>query len=186
MVKKLLIIFALLVLALLFLLNAPWAKKQQPFSNPHLPEVSKRYVQQYLLKPLTPVALKGIIESPYDHIIGYTYYDFQHNSAIPRMIANDYQEAPCGENGIHSTYMKLTQPEITSNRYICYAYKAPCNPWGDDTCFTPSFRRAGYGGLDIFLDSRVVLIYHHVNPGPDPSSRRSVITIQKPSPGAKN
>jgi len=165
--------------------NSSLSRNSPPFPNPKIPDGSG-YVFDYLLKTPLPGAFKGTIQSPYDHIIGYTWYDYQHNSVIPRMIANDYQQDPCGENGIHSTFMSLIQPEMTANRFMYYACKAPCSTWTDPFPYTHASRRGGYGGLDIFLDNREVFIYHYVNSGPDPKSRRCVITIEKENPGEMN
>ncbi|KPL03997.1 MAG: hypothetical protein AMJ90_02505 [candidate division Zixibacteria bacterium SM23_73_2] len=173
-----------LVLSLVFLMIfsvSLWATKHAPLPNPPLADGSG-YVLDYLITAPPPGAFRGTIESPYDHVIGYVYYDYQHNSTIPPMICNDYQ-ATSGENGIHSTYMTTVLPEMTSNRFMYEAYKAPGGAWTTAASYTHGGKRAGYGHFAIFSDSREVAIFHYVNPGPDPAERRATLMVERTAPG---
>jgi len=173
-----------LSLVLLFVFSISlWAKKQAPIPNPPLADGSN-YVFNYLITTPAPGASRGTIESPYDFIVGNTWYDYQHNSTFPHQIFNDFQ-ASSGQNGIHCTYMTLVLPEMTSNRFMYYNYKNPATDsfYTEPYSYTHAARRAGYGALSCFLDSRGVMIHHYVNAGPDPDSRRSVIHVEKNSPG---
>ena len=116
------------------------------------------------------------IHSHYDTILGYTWYDYQHNSRIPRMIANDYQTS----RGQHFTFMELTQEDITWVRAVDYNYR---DEQGWAKIPPPSVRittpgaAAGYTGLALIrplngnAHSRAVVCYHAngaIYPHPEP------------------
>jgi len=141
------------------------------------------YVTKYLLKPPAEYSFLGTIHSPYDTIVGYTYYDYQHNSSIPHMIANNYQTKGGGR---HFTWMESPDPDIATspNRYVDYNYRSPDGSWLGPQRITSSYCRGGYTGLDIMKDSREVLIFHYADWGGDPAPRRSMLAIESTTPGS--
>jgi len=128
MAKKVTAIFVLSVFALLLVVGMAWAKQYAPVTP--LSYAREDYVSNYLLKPAGEYSFTGTIHSPYDAIVGYTYYEYQHNSSIPHMIANDYQ---ANGGGKHFTWMELEAAEQTSNRFMDYNYRHPAATF----CYPP-------------------------------------------------
>jgi len=179
MAKKVTAIFVLSVFALLLVVGMAWAKQYAPATP--LSYAREDYVTNYLLKPAGEYSFTGTIHSPYDAIVGYTYYEYQHNSSIPRMIANDYQ---AGGGGKHFTFMELEAAEQTSNRFMDYNYRSPAGAWLGAQRISSPICRGGYTGLDIMKNSREVICFHYVNQcGSDPKTRASVLAIEPSTPG---
>jgi hypothetical protein len=178
MAKKVRIFFVLFILVFLLVSGNTWARKQP--SIPVYNSPREDYVTNYLLKPAGEYSFTGTIHSPYDHILGYTYYDLQHNNSIPHMIANDYQAAPGGR---HFTWMELISNDMNDQRYVDYNYRSPAGSWLGAQRITSNVRRGGYTGLDILKDSREVVIYHYASAGTDPAPRRSMLAIERNIPG---
>ncbi len=135
------------------------------------------------------------IISPYDTVIGCTYYEWQAACRMPRMIANDYQDITSGGHGLHFTFMYQDSWGVNAKRYVNYTYWDADNGW--DSLPAPMITlpgsRAGYTGLDIFrpLDgyfkphSRAVICYHAIEPvSPNYDDMGTVISIEPNTPGA--
>ena len=81
----------------------------------------------YLISNTSSIFLDGFygensILSPYDTVIGYTWYDYQHNSRIPRMNANDNQSISAGGHGHHYAFMYQNSWGTGSHRYVSVTY----------------------------------------------------------------
>jgi len=72
-------------------------------------------VPDYLVSQASEV-LQPTIYSPYDAVIGTTWYDNQHSCRMPRMNANDYQS----RRGLHFTFMEMEEPP--GRRWVSYTY----------------------------------------------------------------
>jgi hypothetical protein len=188
MARKVTTIFVLTVFVLLLVVGMAWARKYAPAPPPEN-YAREDYVTNYLLKPAGEYSFLGTIHSPYDQILGYTYYDYQHNASIPHMIANDYQT---NGGGKHFCWMELISGDMTDQRYMDYNYKGSNPPskcaypescWLQAQRITSNVRRAGYCGLDILKDSREVVFYHYANAGTDAAPRRAMLAIERNTPG---
>ena len=69
------------------------------------------------------------IISPYDTVIGCTWYEWQHSCRMPRMVANDYQEITVGGHGLHFTFMYQDLWGIGAKRFVTYAYWDADSSW---------------------------------------------------------
>lgn len=121
---------------------------------------------------------EDVILSPYDTIIGCTYYDYQHNSRIPRMNANDYQMQP----GRHYCYTRQTE----SPRFVEYNYWNSISGWLSypSVPITDAHMRAGYCGIALLRDSRAVVFYHTAEPwDPNPDDMGVAMSIEPTTPG---
>ncbi len=87
---------------------------------------------------------------------GFTYYDYQHNGSIGKMVVLD------NEGGLHFVYMKSTDAQ-QSNRHMYYNFLE-----GGEWLYRPNDRaiidggtRSGYGCLDVLaFDQRAIPVYH--------------------------
>jgi hypothetical protein len=119
----------------------------------------------------------GSIISPYDTVMGCTFYDYQHNSRIPHMNVRDYQTI----RGLHHTFME-GDAAPPSNRWVDYQYRDDVSGWSYDwneteMHMTKTIAIAGYTGADVFRPlagypksaNRVVLCHHWTTalPGQD-------------------
>ena len=142
----------------------------------------------YLISPGISV-FQTTIHSPYDTILGYTWYDYQHNSRMPRMNANDYH----ANRGLHFTFMELVYQDPMWSRYATYNYR---DAGGWAVTPPPSARitrydaYAGYTGLDLIRPlagdkhSRAVVFYHtNVAIIPDPEPYFVTLSIEPDSAG---
>jgi hypothetical protein len=187
MAKRLTLVLAVAMLVVLAA-GTVWGAKQDP----------QKYVSKNILGNEYPDYLvggaAGVLNaaplSPYDEILGLTYYDYQHNSRIPHMIANDYQV----NRGLHFTFMEMEEPP--GNRYVNYNY------WDVDgwTSVPPPSKRisvttgrGGYTGVDLIrpLDgyfkahSRAVICHHYTEVVyPNAEEMNAVIVIEPSIPGA--
>jgi hypothetical protein len=179
MAKKVTAIFVLSVFALLLVVGMAWARKQAPI--PLLNYAREDYVTNYLLKPAGEYSFLGTIHSPYTAIVGYTYYDYQHNASIPPIIANDYQ---AGGGGKHFTWMELEAADLTSNRFMDYNYVSPAGNWLGAARISETLCRGGYTALGVMNNSREVVCFHYASTcGSDPRARRTVLAIEQTTPG---
>ena len=97
MIKNLKLCMAIAGLIFLFT-GAAWSAsiQDQKTTNTILPRGDE--TTDYLISPGLNI-FQTTIHSPYDAILGYTWYDYQHNSRMPRMNASDYQT----NHGLHFT-----------------------------------------------------------------------------------
>lgn len=165
-------LMALLILITAGVVHAGLVEMQQSTSTPLL---KGDETFDYLIKDASRV-FQITIHSPYDTILGYTWYDYQHNSRMPRMIANDYQTSP----GQHFTFMELAEDEFAWVRAVDYNYR-DAQGWAaippPSARITEAAAAGGYTGLDLIrpLDgnahSRAVVCYHRnaaTYPNPEP------------------
>jgi len=136
-----------------------------------------------------PAIFQATIHSPYDTILGYTWYEYQHSCRIPRMNANDYQTP----RALHFTFMEMEEPP--GYRYVTYAYWDAVTGW--DSLPAPRIThgpaRAGYTGIDLIRPlaeyfkpnhSRAVVCYHKPNPMfPNPEEMYTMLSIEPNAPG---
>jgi hypothetical protein len=204
MVKRFTLILAVAALVL-FTAGATWGAKLDP-QNFHVPFIKGDEAIDYLMSSASgvfPTAFCGetVILSPYDTCIGCTWYDYQHNSRIPRMNQNDYQEfvltGPPDTlgNGLHYCFMFCDSWGVGNKRYIAYAYQDPPDGWTGlpAAVITKQGFRAGYTGMVVTrpLDgyfknpSRGVVIYHTTEPVyPNTDDMGVRISIEPSDPGA--
>lgn len=184
----------LLTVALLVVFTAGvvWGVKQDPrLTTPtSLKDGSESF--DYLMSTASGVFLQGYcgettILSPYDTCIGCTWYDYQHNSRIPRMVANDYQDIG-SVHGRHYTFMHLDlAPGPDAKRYVNYTYWDETDGWTTlpAPTITAQGNYTGYTGLAVTRDSRAVVIYHATQPiYPNDDDQGVTISIEPSVPGA--
>jgi len=186
MLRKLKLILSVVVL-ISFTAGSIWgARDEAKDKNPTLVRGDESI--DYLLNKPSRI-FQPTIHSPYDTILGYTWYDYQHNSRMPRMNANDYQI----NRGLHFTFMELAFEDPAWNRYVKYNY------WDEEgwkitppasAKITRSYPYAGYTGLDLMrpLDanthSRAVVAYHCNSPmPPNPEPYYVTLSIEPDSAG---
>jgi hypothetical protein len=99
---------------------------------------------------------RGVVAIGDDYIIGYTYYDYQHNGSIGKMIAKDSQ------GNVHFTWM-CGYDSDNDPRHQVYNYLSN----GDllivpiDRDYVDSGTRSGYGVLALLpYDERAGVFYH--------------------------
>lgn len=141
-------------------------------------------VPDYLMTQASRV-LQPTIYSPYDAVIGTTWYDNQHSARIPRMNANDYQTS----RGLHFTFMEMEEPP--GERYVSYTYWDRLG-WTilPADGISVATGRGGYTGLDLIrplnsaVHSRAVVCHHYTQPiYPDPQQCMTVLAIEPHLPG---
>jgi len=95
--------------------------------------------------------------------IGETWYDYQHNSSITRMIAY----GPDGS--IHCAWMKGMVSGVATNRHIYYNQKTPAGTWtyGATGTQIDTSLGAGYCTLDLDPAGNAYVAFH----GPSPNNR---------------
>lgn len=164
-----------------------WSAQYEPKdTNP--PLLMSNASPDYLVSNASRV-LNGPILSPYDNILGYTWYEYQHNNRMPRMVANDYQVS----RGLHFTFMEMEEPP--GNRYVDYNY---WDYFGWTSVPPPSDRisegpgRGGYTGMSVMRPaagyfkphSRAVIAHHYTEPVyPNYEEYHSVLVIEPWLPG---
>ena len=121
MAKRLSFFLAVVFLVVLAV-EAVWSDRADPNKSILAPLERGDKLPDYLITKASSV-LQPTIYSPYDAIIGSTWYDWQHACRIPRMNANDYQT----NRGLHFTFMEMAQPP--SMRYVTYAYWDAVGGW---------------------------------------------------------
>jgi hypothetical protein len=199
MKKKLRLVLAI-VISIIMLAGTIWGVKVDPgntFLQPPLPRGDES--PDYLITR-TPGVLwdafceEDTIVSPYDTVIGCTYYEWQAACRMPRMIANDYQDITAGGHGLHFTFMHQDIWGTNAKRYVTYAYWDADNDWDSlpAPLITRQGYRAGFTGLDLFrpLDgyfkphSRAVVCYHTTEGVfPNTDDIGVVLSIEPNAPG---
>jgi len=168
-------------------LGTVWSAHLDPgTTNP--PLIGAGGYPDYLMSGASGV-IRGPVLSPYDEILDYTWYEYQHNNRIPRMVANDYQTS----RGLHFTFMEMEEPP--GNRYVDYNYWDyfgwACVPPPSNRISQPT-GRAGCTGMDVVRPlagyfkphSRAVIAHHYAKPvWPNPEEYYSVIVIEPNLPG---
>jgi len=95
-------------------------------------------------------------------IIGYSYYDYQHNGSIGKMIAKDSQ------GGIHFVWMKGFGADAAGNRHAVYNYLQDDGTLiyrPEEADIIDNGTRSGYTCLAILpADQRALTFYHVVGP----------------------
>ena len=146
-------------------------KRLERMENQNYPDESivTRYVTTPAPKLLEPLP---------SNVAGFTYYDYQHNDVMRRMIANGTDMY----STIHVTWMDLPSPPIGEERYVDYnSYP----PWLaiNGMHVTPEGARGGYTGMDLLPDQREVLCYHRTQPATPPLFWGTAISIETGDPG---
>jgi len=175
----------ILVFLLLIVAEAVWGVRVDPRKAMPPPLQRGDRVPDYLIAKASAI-FQAPIHSPYDTILGYTWYDVQHSGSIPRMNANDYQTP----RGLHFTFMEMEDPP--GYRYVTYAYWDPNGGWNS----LPALRisdgvgRGGFTGLDLIrplgstVHSRAVICHHYTDPVyPNPEEYMTVLVIEPNLPG---
>ncbi|KPJ65930.1 hypothetical protein AMJ44_09250 [candidate division WOR-1 bacterium DG_54_3] len=89
---------------------------------------------------------------------GTTWYDFQKNGSVGRMIAAD----AAGHR--HMDFHRSDGLYPPGPRYVCYNCKDPFDVWCcAPECFDGSCN-AGYANIDMLRDGRALVLYHHTAP----------------------
>ncbi len=191
MAKRLMLFLAVL-LVVLFTAGMVWSAKQNPdLLKPDRPIRGDESSFDYLITKASTVFPNAFCEettilSPYDTCIGCTWYDYQHNSRIPRMCANDYQTIAAGGHGHHYSFMYQDAWGDAGKRYINVTYYDADYGWETIPApvITAQGYRAGYCGMNIFLDGRSVPYYHTTGVvAPNPNDLGTVISIEPNLPG---
>jgi hypothetical protein len=185
-------VFALtLILLLAFALSAFGADKKS--ANPYVDKImverlksmenadypNDNIVSKQATGPIVPKPLGGMPLDP--RIAGFTYYDYQHNDCMRRMIANGTDAS----NKRHVTWMYLDDI-FGGNRFVnynSYIDTPPYWPWDGGMTVTPAANRGGYCGLDLLPDQKEVLCYHRTQPDPG-NFWGTAISIETGNPGA--
>jgi hypothetical protein len=97
---------------------------------------------------------------------GVTYYDYQRNGSMGRMIA-------VGPEGhVHTTYHRTDGPYSEEYpRYVDYNCKDPVSGWiGANSIDGGTDVNAGYANIDVLHDGRCVVIYHTTAETPEAAS----------------
>jgi hypothetical protein len=190
---KRLTLFLAVALLVLFTVGMVWSAKQNPnVTAPDRPIRGDESFDYLITKAPTvfPNAFCGetTILSPYDTVIGCTWYDYQHNSRIPRMNANDYQTITAGGHGHHYAFMQMdAAPGPDALRYVSVTYYDADFGWEQIPAptITAQGGRAGYCGMNIFMDSRGVPYYHTTQPVfPNQDDAGVVVSVEPNLPGA--
>lgn len=186
MAKKFLLVFAFLAAFSILVFGFAFADKSAVPKSELLKPIDlapEDYVSQYLLKPVRGY-VPSLAPTANDAVVGTSWYDQQHNAAMPKMIANDYQS---GDKGQHFTWMRWPSAP-PANRYVDYRYNDALGSWKNKVVVDGGAFNAGYCGLDVFLNSYAAVIYHTTaRQYPDPTEhiRRAKIAIDKGlTPGA--
>jgi PKD repeat protein len=88
-------------------------------------------------------------------LVGNTYYEYQHNGTMSRMIALD------SSKGLHFSWMYLESEDISDNRFVDYNYLDPTGNWLGAVHVTRAIDRGGYTGIaGVLPDGREVLCFH--------------------------
>ncbi|MCJ7507961.1 MAG: dockerin type I repeat-containing protein [candidate division Zixibacteria bacterium] len=149
-------------------------KRLKSMENQDYPDES--VVSTHVTAPVVPKLL-GPMPS---NVAGFTYYDYQHNDVMRRMIANGTD----ADNTIHVTWMNLPSPPIGEERYVDYnSYSLGSWLATGGMHVTLDGQRGGYTGLDLLPDQREVLCYHRTQPDPPPLFWGTTISIETGSPG---
>jgi len=186
--RKTLTAFLALVFLLLLVAQAVWGARIDAKKSVPLPLQRGDELPDYLITKASGI-FQATIYSPYDTILGYTWYENQHTPRMPRMNANDYQSP----HGLHFTFMEMVEPP--GSRYVTYAHRDANTGW--DSLPAPRISigesRAGYTGIDLMrpLDgyfkpnhSRAVVCYHTPEPAyPDPEEMYTVLSVEPNAPG---
>lgn len=187
---KRLTLFLAVALLVLITVGMVWSAKQNPdLLKPDRPIIGDESFDYLITKAPTvfPTAFCGetTILSPYDTVIGCTWYDYQHNSRIPRMNANDYQTIG-SHHGHHYSFMYQDAWGTGSKRYVSVTYYDSVFGWEQIPAptITAQGNRAGYCGMNIFMDSRGVPYYHTTEPVfPNTDDMGVAISIEPNIPG---
>jgi hypothetical protein len=188
---KRLTLFLAVALLVLFTVGMVWSAKQNPnLTAPDRPIRGDESFDYLITKAPTvfPTAFCGetTIHSPYDTVIGCTWYDYQHNSRIPRMNANDYQTIAAGGHGRHYSFMHQDVWGTGAKRYISVTYFDQDYGWETlpAPVITAQGNRAGYCGMNIFMDSRGVPYYHTTEAVyPNTDDGGTFVSVEPNSPG---
>jgi hypothetical protein len=168
-------------------------KKITPLSLPRGDELPDYLIQNASGVFWDAFCGEDTILSPYDTVIGCTYYDLQKDGSMRRMIGLDYQNIAAGGHGLHFTFMEGTgAPPAT--RYVDYTYWDADSGWKSLPAkrITPNEAIAGYTGLDVFRPlagyfkppSRAVVCHHWTTAlSGDPSEMHVVLAIEPNKPG---
>jgi hypothetical protein len=180
--------FVAAALLVLFTAGAIWGARVDPKKSTPAPVERGDKLPDYLITKASGI-FQTSIYSPYDTILGYTWYDNQHGCRIPRMNANDYQTP----RGLHFTFMEMLEPP--GSRYVTYAYWDAVSGW--DSLPAPRITRGpdygGYTGIDLIrplagyfkpIHSRAVVCYHTTEPVyPNPDEMSTMLSIEPNAPG---
>jgi hypothetical protein len=99
---------------------------------------------------------RGVVAIGDDYVIGYTYYDYQHNGSISKMLAKDSQ------GNVHFTWMCGYDAD-NDPRHMVYNYLSNSDLLlaPDDRGVVDNGTRSGYGHLALLpYDERAGVFYH--------------------------
>ncbi|UCG61388.1 MAG: hypothetical protein JSV52_13865 [Candidatus Zixiibacteriota bacterium] len=113
-------------------------------------------------RPVGGMTAAGGIESP-GVVVGYTFYDYQHNGSIGRMIGTGPHSGETGPTVVHFGWMYSPDRQTS---FRCYAYAAYRTL--DHSQLAPVWlptataeNRAGYVNVDVTPDNRAIVGGHN-------------------------
>ncbi|HEX9916148.1 MAG TPA: hypothetical protein VGB16_00270, partial [candidate division Zixibacteria bacterium] len=133
---------------------------------------NENIVPRYITTP-APKLLGPLSSS----VVGFTYYDYQHNDCMRRMIANGTDAS----NNIHVVWMN-SPDALLEDRWVSYNSYVEGSGWSGAVTVTNAAYRGGYTGLDLLPDQREVLCYHRTQPSTG-AFWASAISIETDDPG---
>ncbi|NQU05189.1 MAG: hypothetical protein HQ568_03780, partial [Calditrichaeota bacterium] len=117
-----------------------------------------------------PIEPEGNVAVGDDFVVGYTYYDYQHNGSITKMIAKD------SYGGVQFIWMKGYTVEMTGNRHVVYNYLHLPDEDGElledpgNASLVDNADRSGYAALGVLptgredpVDCDLGVAYYHAN-----------------------
>jgi len=93
--------------------------------------------------------------------IGDTWYDYQHNGSMGRMIGWGPHSGVTGDAIVHMSWMYLPGDALVSRKYAYTFYKSETGEFGTVTEIQPDDDYAGYAAIDVTADNRGVVGGHN-------------------------
>ncbi len=125
-----------------------------PDETPAFAPANTRVLPQQQLGSLSPTASPGTI-------IGNTWYDYQHNGSMGRMVETNFGAAAV----VHFAWMYLPGPVLESREYAYYDYDITNSLQGTVTGLQPDDDYGGYVGITTTNDNRAVVGGHNNTAG---------------------
>ncbi len=170
MTRKISSVAILSLLLLAFLGMSAFAAKEAPAKRVIDPQVYKSLQYSFPYPDENgPVNTTGVREVPSQQLgtatptnsvgakIGYTWYDYQHNGSMGRMVETNFGTAAI----VHFAWMFLPGPVLESREYDYYNYDITNSLQGTVTGLQPPDDYAGYVGLTTTNDNRAVVGGHN-------------------------
>ncbi len=94
-------------------------------------------------------------------VVGYTYYDYQQNGSMGRMIDVGPHSGNIGDPVVHFSWMYLPEPMFRSRTYAYSAYRAEDHSLLSPVLLhDPEHQYSGYVNIDVTPDNRAVVGGH--------------------------